>query len=107
MRYIIWDSEDFKFEVEVKDRQPFLHLQVYKWGLDVARFMLKLIESAKAMLYIGGARAVYTVIPKSDDKAIRFNKLYGMMILTELEDTVLMGCKLNEPEKSILAQNKD
>lgn len=99
MKYIIWESKDFKFEIEIRHKIPFLHIQIFTWNMEIARLLMKLVDSAKAMLYIGGARVAYTLIPKTDEKAIRFNKMYGLRVIKELEKDVLMGCKLFEPDK--------
>lgn len=100
MKYTIWDSEDFKFKVEIIQKQPFLHLEVTKWGLDQAKLLDKLFDSAKALLYLGGARQVFSILSKKEEQIIRFNKMYGMKYIKDIgKEHILMGCNLHEPQK--------
>lgn len=100
MRYIVWEDNDFRAEIEVINRQPFMHLEVFNWSKSVAIKMYEQFELAQKLLYIGGARQLFSLIPKSEAKIIKFNRMYGMRFLKEHGDHIIMGCTLHAPEQS-------
>lgn len=93
MRDIVFETENYKLEVEWFKNKPFLHCDVYMWNISIYRKFVKDWNNFLLILKENGINEWYSVIPKGDSKLLKFQKLFGLQILNEFETYYLMRGK--------------
>jgi len=75
--------------------QPFgdewmVHLELYKWSADCYKAYLVVFEQLMLEMKEQGVNRVFVLIPATDKKLIKFEKMFGFQPLHEQDDMLLM-----------------
>lgn len=75
MKYRIWEDDYGVLDVEVHQRQAFIHCEVKRWSRASVRHMDRVFVAVTECLWLGGAREAFALSP--DEKAFKFARMFG------------------------------
>lgn len=99
MRYRVIDTEYGTCYIEVQMRQPFVHVDMKKWGPQAFKHVEKQLEVLQNLLYLGGARYLFCQVEQDNWKLQKFIKMFGFRLIKSYDDYLLFALTLTEPEK--------
>ena len=99
MRYKVIDTEVGTCYIEVQYRQPFVHVDMKKWGPQAFRHVERELEKLQNLLYLGGARFLFCQVERTNTKLKKFIKMFGFRLIKEYPNHYLFALTLTEPEK--------
>lgn len=90
MRHVVINNEDGLLEVEMLGDMPFIHLKLHKWSKEKYVEYLAIFKTMKDEMKKKGVGAVYTNIPKDDEKLFKFQTMFGFFPFAETPSTIVM-----------------
>ena len=69
---LLYEDEDWRVDIEIVDRKPFLHVHANKWGVGVARKGYQLLFAIKDQLVNAGFTEFYACTQNKE-----FAEMYG------------------------------
>ena len=98
MRYRVYYDDDGQVDIEVVNKQPFIHVSFTRWSSRVARKAVAIQDCIETLLRMGGARVVLAEFRPDQILGIKFAKRFGFKHLQTLSNEhLIMGKRLDEP----------
>lgn len=92
-RGTLLQNECTHLEYELVENDVFIHLEVYKWSLSYYKLYKDIWAKFLARLKSEGVESVYCLVPSSDKKIIKFEKMFGFTEVTKVKEALLMECE--------------
>lgn len=89
-RITLEENENVLLQSEYTEGNYFIHCDVKKWSPSIAKDFFRTWSEVLEDFENQGVKHLYTVLPADDEKALKFNNMYGFLPFLKNDEYVVM-----------------